>query len=148
MSGTSSSNINDWNRRVIEEFRANGGKAHGRYEGVTLLLLTTTGKKSGQPRIAPLAYQLEGDRLVVVASYMGSPKHPDWYLNLVAQPRVTVEVGQEKFAAIATTVTDPQERARLLKQWPMVREHQELTAREIPFVFLQRTESPDTHNVQ
>jgi deazaflavin-dependent oxidoreductase (nitroreductase family) len=131
------SDIGNWNRQIIEEFRANGGKVGGPYEGASLLLLTTKGKKSGEPRISPLGYQLDDDRLIVVASFMGAPKHPDWYLNLVAHPQVTVEVGNETFNALATTVEGP-ERERLLEQWPQVTEHQARTTREIPFVALQR----------
>ncbi|HLG77588.1 MAG TPA: nitroreductase/quinone reductase family protein [Ktedonobacteraceae bacterium] len=128
--------MSDWNERIIREFRANGGELRG--EGDTfLLLLTTTGRKSGQTRTTPLAYKLDGDRYIVVASFRGAPKHPDWYLNLVAHPQVTLEVGKETFNAIATTV-ESSERERLLEQWPVVKEHQTLTTREIPFVALQR----------
>ena len=132
-------NVNDWNRQVVEQFRSNGGKVSGRYEGASLLLLTTIGKKSGEPRIAPLGYQMDGDRYIVVASYLGAAKHPDWYYNLVAHPQVTVEIGEERFEAIATTVDDA-ERERLLKSWPMVVEHQAKTERQIPFVALQRVQ--------
>lgn len=138
MSEWNSSQINTWNQRIVEEFRTNGGKLGGQYEGASLLLLTTTGKKSGKPRTTPLAYQLDGDRLIVVASYMGAPKHPDWYRNLVAQPQVTVEVGKETFDALATTVTDASERERFIRLWPLASEHQAKTTREIPFVALQR----------
>ncbi len=138
MSNWNSSQINDWNQQIIEEFRTNGGTVGGRYEGASLLLLTTIGKKSGKPRTTPLAYQPDGNHLIVVASYMGAPKHPDWYLNLVAQPQVTIEVGKETFDAIATTVTETSARERLLEQWPTVGEHQTMTTREIPFVALQR----------
>ena len=129
--------MSDWNTRIIKEFRTNGGKVGGMYEGALLLLLTTTGKKSGEPRITPLAYQLEGERIIVVASHLGASKHPDWYHNLVAHPQVTVETGKETFDAIASVVGDS-ERERLLKQWPMVVEHQTKTSRQIPFVALQR----------
>src|SRR5450432_3936966 len=125
--------MSDWNTQVIEKFRANEGKVDGRYEGAALLLLTTTGKKSGEPRTMPLVYQIDGDRLIIVASHMGAPKHPDWYHNLVAHPQVTVEVGNETFAAIATTIEDP-EREQLLKQWPVVGDHQAKTTRQIPFI--------------
>jgi deazaflavin-dependent oxidoreductase (nitroreductase family) len=128
--------MSDWNTRVIEEFRANGGKVGGAYEGTPLLLLTTTGKKSGEPRITPLVYQFDGDQIVVVASYNSAPKHPDWYLNLVAHPQVTVETEKETFAATAIVLEDA-ERERLLKKWPVAAEHQAKTARQIPFVVLQ-----------
>jgi deazaflavin-dependent oxidoreductase (nitroreductase family) len=129
--------MSDWNNKIIEEFRTNGGNVGGPYENAPLLLLTTTGKQSGKPRIIPLVYQSNGERLIIVASHLGAPKHPDWYHNLVAHPQVTVEVGNETFAAIATTIEDP-EREQLLKEWPIVGEHQAKTTRQIPFVALQR----------
>ncbi|QBD75740.1 nitroreductase family deazaflavin-dependent oxidoreductase [Ktedonosporobacter rubrisoli] len=132
-----SNDLSDWNNNVIQEFRSNGGKVGGRYQGASLLLLTTTGRKSGKAHTSPLAYQIEGGRYIVVASRMGSPAHPAWYLNLAAQPEVTVEVGNEHFKAIATTV-DSAEREQLLEKWPMVKEHQANTTREIPFVALRR----------
>jgi deazaflavin-dependent oxidoreductase (nitroreductase family) len=131
------SELNDWNNRIIEEFRANEGKAGGPYEEASLLLLTTTGQKSGKPRTTPLGYKLDGDRMIVVASHMGAPKHPDWYHNLVSHPQVTIEVGKETFEAIATTIQGA-ERERILEQWPVVGEHQARTARQIPIVALQR----------
>ncbi|GCE21595.1 nitroreductase family deazaflavin-dependent oxidoreductase [Dictyobacter kobayashii] len=137
MSEWTSDKVKDWNKQIVAEFRANDGKVGGQYEHASLLLLTTTGKKSGEPRITPLAYQADGDRLIVVASFMGSPKHPAWYLNLKANPEVTVEVGGETFAAIASD-TDDSEREELLKKWPFVQEHQQQTSRQIPFVALQR----------
>jgi deazaflavin-dependent oxidoreductase (nitroreductase family) len=131
------SDLSNWNRQIIEEFRTNGGKVGGPYEGASLLLLTTRGKRSGKPRTTPLGYQPDGERLIVVASFMGAPKHPDWYLNLVAHPQVTVEVGKETFNALATIV-ERSEREGLLEQWPEVNEHQAGITREIPFVKLQR----------
>ncbi len=85
----------------------------------------------------PLAYQSDGDRIIVVASHLGAPKHPDWYHNLVAHPRVTVETGKETFDAIASVVDDS-EREHMLQKWPMVVDHQAKTTRKIPFVALQR----------
>src|SRR5579859_3153410 len=92
---------NDWNRGIIEEFRANGGKVGGMWEGRRLLLLTTTGAKSGQRRTTPLAYLPDGDRLLIFGSKAGMPTHPDWYHNLVAHPDVNVEVGAETYEATA-----------------------------------------------
>src|ERR687890_2327182 len=86
---------NEFNRQLIEEFRANGGKVGGMFAGAPLLLLTTTGAKSGQPRIAPLAYTTDNDRLIVIASKGGAPTHPDWFYNVRANPEVTVELGAE-----------------------------------------------------
>ena len=97
---------NDFNRQLIEEFRANGGKVSGMFAGAPLLLLTTTGAKSGQPRVAPLAYTTDNGRLVVIASKGGAPTHPDWFHNVRANPEVTVEVGTETFPARATIPTE------------------------------------------
>src|SRR5688572_13128665 len=83
-------NPRERNQRVIEEFRANGGKVTGTHEGRPILLLTTTGAKSGRPYTTPVMYLRDGDRLAVFATHGGSPKHPDWYANLVANPTVTV----------------------------------------------------------
>src|SRR5216684_5849215 len=100
---------NERNKAVIEEFRANGGRVKG---WAPLMLLTTTGAKTDQPRIAPLMLVTNGDRLLAVASKGGSPKHPEWYFNLLAHPLVTVEVGSEKFTTTARILTgDEREQA-------------------------------------
>src|SRR5207248_1921893 len=83
-----------------EEFRANEGKVGGRWEGRNLLLLTTAGRKSGRAHTTPVVYTRDGDRLLVYASKGGAPKHPDWYLNLVADPHVVVEVGADRYHAV------------------------------------------------
>ena len=105
------SEVNEWNKKVIAEFRANEGKVGGPFEGKTLLLLHTTGAKSQQERINPVACVKDGDRLAVIASKAGAPTHPDWYFNIVANPQVTVEVGTETFRAKATVAEEP-ERSR------------------------------------
>src|SRR6266571_8130919 len=97
---------NDWNRKMIDEFRANGGKVGGMWEGRPLLVLTTTGAKSGRRHTTPTMYLRDGNRLLVFASKGGAPTHPDWYHNLVAHPEVTVEVGTETFDAIAVVTED------------------------------------------
>src|ERR1700716_4166481 len=102
----------DYNRKLIEEFRANRNKTDGPFAGRPLLLLTTTGAKSGQSRTSPMMYVKDGDRLLVIASNIGAPKHPAWYHNLVAHPDVTVEVGADRFDATAV-VTGGEERERL-----------------------------------
>src|SRR5688572_6612042 len=108
-------NVSEWNRAIVEEFRANGGQVGGQFAGRPLLLLHTTGAKSGQLRINPVAYSTDGDQLVVIASKGGAPTHPDWYYNIVANPLVTVEVGTERFQARATIAEEP-ERTRLFDQ--------------------------------
>ncbi len=132
---------NDYNRRVIEEFRADRGKPGGRWEGRHLLLLTTTGARSGLPRTTPMMYIPDGDRLLVIASNIGAPAHPDWYRNLVAHPEVTVEVGSETFEATAV-VAEGSERQRLwsriVELYPFFTEHQAKTSRQIPVIALER----------
>ncbi|MBA2447345.1 MAG: nitroreductase family deazaflavin-dependent oxidoreductase [Chloroflexi bacterium] len=98
------SDLNSSNREVIEEFRRNGGRVGGLYEGASLLLLTTTGRRSGKRHTTPLAYQTDDDRLIVIAANVGATRWPDWYHNLVAHPRVTVEMGNEAVSAVATIV--------------------------------------------
>ncbi len=133
--------MNTWNERnkaVIEEFRAHGGQAKG---WGPLILLTTTGAKTGQPRIAPLMLVADGNRLLAVASKGGYPKHPEWYLNLLAHPEVTVEVGSEKFETTARILTgDEREQAfrRAAEVFPPYAEYQKKTAREIPVIALER----------
>ena len=133
--------INDWNRSIIDEFHSNAGKVGGQFANMTLLLLTTTGAKTGQRRTNPVAYRLEGDRTYVFASYAGAPTNPDWYHNLVAHPTVTVEIGTETFEATAVPVTGA-ERDRIYaaqaKVFPGFAEYQAKTARTIPVVALDR----------
>jgi deazaflavin-dependent oxidoreductase (nitroreductase family) len=133
--------MNDYNRQIIEEFRANEGKVGGPFEGVPLLLLITTGAKSGKPRINPLAYHIDGERLVVLASKAGAPTNPDWYRNLVAHPDVSVEVGTERFEARATVVEGAQRDelyAKRVAVMPNFAEYQAMTTRTIPVVVLTR----------
>lgn len=96
--------VSDFNQGVIEEFRANEGKVGGYFEGKAMLLLTSTGAKSGQPRVAPLVYSKSGDKLVIIASKGGAPTNPDWYVNLIANPEVSVELGTKTIKARATEV--------------------------------------------
>lgn len=133
--------MSDFNTQVIEEFRANGGKVGGMFEGAPMLLLTTTGAKSGQPRIAPLVYTTDGDRIVIIASKGGAPTNPDWYHNIAAHPDVTVEVGTETFPARAEITPEP-ERTRLFDAqaaiMPGFRDYQDNTSRVIPVVTISR----------
>jgi len=132
---------NDWNRRIIEEFRANKGKVGGPFEGAPLLLLTTTGAKSGQQRTTPLVYMADGDRMLIFASKAGAPTNPDWYHNLVAHPQVTVEVGTETLNVTAVVITG-EERDRLYAKQaainPGFAEYETKTTRKIPVIALER----------
>jgi len=132
---------NEFNRKLIEEYRANGGKVSGMFAGAPLLLLTTTGARSGQPRVAPLAYTTDNDRLVVMASKGGAPTHPDWFYNVRSNPDVTVELGAETFPARAT-ISRGAERQRLfdqmVAQMPNFAEYQRNTTRQIPVIVLER----------
>lgn len=133
--------MNDFNQSLITEFRANGGKVSGQFANAPLMLLTTTGAKSGQPRVNPLVYTTDGDHMVLMASKGGAPTNPDWYHNLLANPIVTVEVGQEQFQARAT-VAEGAERERLFnqmaQQMPGFAEYQQKTTRQLPMVVLER----------
>jgi deazaflavin-dependent oxidoreductase (nitroreductase family) len=135
------SDVNDFNRRLIAEFRANGGKVTGMFANLPVLLITTKGAKSGQQRTTPLVYSKDGDRLVIIASMGGAPKHPAWFHNLSANREVTLEVGAEKFQARAS-VPQGAERDRLFKQqadlMPNFNEYQQKTTRRIPVVVLER----------
>lgn len=125
-----------FNEALIAEFRANGGKLSGRLAGSSLLLLTTTGVRSGQPRVTPLGYVRDGARYAVIAANAGAPAHPDWYHNLLAHPRVVVEVGAERFDATARVATGA-ERERLIAAIPYFAPQQVKTTREIPVVVLE-----------
>ncbi|BCB90621.1 nitroreductase family deazaflavin-dependent oxidoreductase [Phytohabitans suffuscus] len=125
------------NREVIERFRAAGGSAHGR----PLLLLTTTGARTGRPHTAPMMFVPHGDDVLVVASNAGAPRHPDWYRNLVAHPDVVVEVGGETYQATAV-VPRGAERDRVFagvaERYPFFADHQAKVTRRIPVVVLAR----------
>jgi len=134
--------MSDFNQTIIDEFRANGGKVGGYFAGANMLLLHTTGAKSGQPRTNPVVYVTDGDRLVIIASKSGADSNPDWYYNLLANPTVTVEVGDEQFQARATAVTEEPERSRLYAKMvahqPGFADYEQKTSRKIPAVILER----------
>lgn len=131
--------MSEFNRAIIEEFRANGGKVGGSFEGAPVLLLTSTGAKSGQRRTTPLMYMPDGERMVIFASKGGAPTNPAWYHNLRANPSATVEVGSDT-VEVDAAVTSGEERARLFKRqaelYPQFAEYAEKTTREIPVVAL------------
>jgi deazaflavin-dependent oxidoreductase (nitroreductase family) len=130
--------IREINRRTIEQFRA-GGEIEGMHRE-RLLLLTTVGRRSGQQRTTPMMFHRDGDRLLVIASNVGAPRHPDWYLNLQAEPRVTVEVGDERYPALTSTLEGADREAvwAMLKQtYPFFADHEKKAAdRTIPVVAL------------
>jgi deazaflavin-dependent oxidoreductase (nitroreductase family) len=136
----------DPNREVIDEFRANDGAvdeaAGGYFKGKPLLILHTTGARTGRERIAPLMYLAEGDRRYVFASNGGAHEHPDWYYNLKANPDVSIETGTGTYSARATEVTGA-ERDRIYGahagRWPQFAEYEEQTTRRIPVVALDRS---------
>jgi deazaflavin-dependent oxidoreductase (nitroreductase family) len=133
--------LHDFNRGIIEEFRANGGEVGGPFAGTPMLLLTTTGAKTGERRTHPMVFTRDGDRYVVIASKGGAPTHPAWFHNLVAQPSVEVEVGDERFTATAH-VAEGEERARLFAAqaalMPHFDDYQTKTTRQLPVVVLTR----------
>ena len=140
----SASPVNDWNRQVIEEFRANAGRVGGRFEGAPVRLLHTTGARTGAERVNPMMYlELDG-RVFVFASKAGAHTHPDWYHNLKRHPRVEVELGAETFAADATTL-ERAERDRVYaiqaERYPGFAEYESKTHRVIPVVELRRVDA-------
>ena len=134
-----STSSDDFNARVIEEFRANQGRVGGPFEGGTLLLLHHVGARTGTPRINPLMYNRDGDRYVVFASKAGAPTNPDWYHNLKANPNATIEVGTDTIDVVASEATG-EERDRLYNAQaelrPQFAEYQSKTSRVIPVVVL------------
>lgn len=138
---TDAADFNAFNRGVIEEFRANGGKVGGVFEGAPMILITHTGAKSGATYTSPLVYSLDGDSPVIIASKGGAPDDPQWFRNLVANPDVTVEIGTETFAGRAR-VAQGEERDRLYAAqaalMPNFAEYAAKTTRVIPVVVIDR----------
>ncbi|MFE1825744.1 nitroreductase/quinone reductase family protein [Streptomyces yangpuensis] len=139
--------FNKFNENVIAEFRANAGKVGGPFEGAELLLLTTTGARSGTPHTVPLGFLRDGGTPLVVASAAGADRHPAWYHNLLARPLVQVETGTEEYEAVAVPAAGARRDelfAQVVRAEPGYGEYQERTARVIPVVALQRThEAPE-----
>ncbi len=131
--------VRETNRRVIAQFRA-GGEIDGMHRD-RLLLLTTKGRRSGRAVTTPMMFHRDGDRLLVMASNIGAPRHPDWFLNLAADPDVHVEVGGEAYDAVATPlVGEDRERtwSTIKQAYPFFADHERATSREIPVVDLSR----------
>lgn len=135
------SDVDDFNKGVIDEFRANGGRVGGPFEGAPLLLLTSVGARSGAPRTTPVVYLPDGERIVIFASKAGAPTNPAWYHNVLANNSATVEVGGEMFD-VDVSVATGEERERLFNQqaelMPQFADYAQKTTREIPVVVLER----------
>jgi deazaflavin-dependent oxidoreductase (nitroreductase family) len=135
------SDMNAFNRTVIDEFRQNGGAVGGDFTGAPMILVTHTGAKSGKQYTNPLVYTRDGDHYVIIASKAGAPDDPQWFRNIVANPLVTVEIGAETFTARAR-VAEGDERARLWRAqadlMPNFDEYAKNTTRQIPVVVLER----------
>jgi len=136
------SEVNDWNRQIIEEFRANQGQVGGQFAGAPVLLLHTTGARSGIERVNPMMYLDLDEHRYVFASKAGADSHPDWFYNLRAHPVVSVEVGEEVYDASAVVLSEP-DRTRIYAvqsdRYPGFGEYQQSTSRVIPVVELVRT---------
>jgi deazaflavin-dependent oxidoreductase (nitroreductase family) len=134
------SEVNDWNTKIIEEFRANDGKVGGPFEGAPLLLLHTTGAKSGKERVNPMMYRPVDGGWAVFASKAGAPTNPDWYHNLVAHPAVQAEIGSQTHLLTAR-VASGDERERIWTAHktanPGFAEYEQQTTRQIPVVILE-----------
>jgi deazaflavin-dependent oxidoreductase (nitroreductase family) len=131
----------EFNKKIVEEFRANAGNVGGMFKGMPMVLLTVKGAKSGKTYTTPLVYSRDGARYVLIASMAGAPNNPDWYHNIKANPNVTLEIGTEKFAAKAT-VTSGEERERLYNAqaaiMPIFNDYRKKTTRQIPVIALER----------
>jgi deazaflavin-dependent oxidoreductase (nitroreductase family) len=132
--------VSDFNTPIIDEFRANGGRLGGNFEGAPMLLLHSTGAKSGKERVNPMMYQEVGDHYAVFASKAGAPTNPDWFHNLVAHPDATVEIGTET-KTVRARVAAGDERTRIWEtqkeRYPGFAEYERNTDREIPVVILE-----------
>jgi deazaflavin-dependent oxidoreductase (nitroreductase family) len=133
--------MSDFNAAIIDEFRANGGKVGGQFEGAPMVLLHTVGARSGEERVNPLVYQADGDRIAIFGSKAGAPTHPAWYHNLLANPEVTVELGPDT-VPMRARVAEPDERERIWSRqkeiMPGFADYEANTTRVIPVVILER----------
>jgi deazaflavin-dependent oxidoreductase (nitroreductase family) len=132
--------MTDWNAQVIEEFRANDGRVGGNFEGAPLLLLHSTGARSGQERVTPMMYQAVGDNYAVFASKAGADTNPDWYHNLRAHPEVTIEVGTETVPVTARILDDAEREPvweEQKRRYPGFADYETKTSRVIPVVLLE-----------
>jgi deazaflavin-dependent oxidoreductase (nitroreductase family) len=134
--------LDEFNRNVVEEFRSNGGKVGGPFEGSTLILLHTIGAKSGEPRLSPLAYLAVDGKMLIVGSYAGAPKNPAWVHNLRENPKARIEVGTESYDVTARELPRDERDAtypKIVELAPVFAEYQANTTRKIPLFELVRT---------
>ncbi|CAN7337921.1 nitroreductase family deazaflavin-dependent oxidoreductase [Phenylobacterium sp. LjRoot225] len=125
----------------VRAYRATNGEQGYIWNNAPILLLTTKGRESGEPRTTPLIFVRDGENYVIIASLGGAPKHPAWYLNLQAEPRVQLQVKAEVFDAIARTAPSPERErlwAKAVEVWPQYEDYQAMTERQIPVVVLER----------
>jgi len=136
--------MTEFNQKVIDEFRSNGGKVGGAFTGAPMIILTHTGAKSGKTYTTPLVYSKDGDRYVIIASKAGAPTNPAWYHNLLVHPEVTIEIGTDKFKAKAVEAKGA-ERDRLFEAqarlMPQFNEYKTKTKRKIPVLALERVKA-------
>ena len=133
--------LNDFNRAVVEEFRANRGKVGGSFEGGTLLLLHTTGAKSGKPRLSPLAYKGIDGKMIIFGSYAGAENNPAWVHNVRAHPRAHIEVGTDEYdVTVRELPADERDAmyAKIIEITPVLADYQAKTTRVIPLFELTR----------
>ena len=133
--------MSDFNKEIIKEFRANHGKVGGIFENMNLLLVHTRGAKTGNLRINPVATLQVEEHHIIAASKAGADSHPDWFHNLVADPEVIVELGEEKFTALAEVANEPERTvlySNLKEQYPGFAEYEKKTSRVIPVIKLKR----------
>ncbi len=135
--------MSDWNQKIINEFRENDGVVGGRFKNHPLLILHSTGAKTGKERVNPVAAFEEGEKLFIIASKGGAPSHPDWYYNIVANPIVEVEYGTDRFKAEATVAEEPERTelyAKAVSEFPGFGEYEKKTDRQIPVITLSEVE--------
>jgi deazaflavin-dependent oxidoreductase (nitroreductase family) len=133
--------LKDFNARIVDEFRANGGKVGGPFEGATLLLLTTTGAKSGRQRVSPLAYQRVDGKLLIIGSFRGADVDPAWVHNLRANPQAHIEIGGDSYDVVARELPSDERNAvwgQIVAAAPGFGDYQEMTSRVIPLFELRR----------
>jgi deazaflavin-dependent oxidoreductase (nitroreductase family) len=142
MTNPAAGEASDYNAEIIKEFRANGGRVGGMWEGTTLILIHHIGARSGVERVTPLGcFSQPGGRFVIVASSGGSPTHPNWYYNLKANPRITVEVGAQTLTVLADELAGAARAElwpKLVAKYPTLGEHQAKTTRQFPVFLLTR----------